>query len=208
LARWRDSLTFAVLPLGADLLGKVLRAAFFAMISGILTVMTADNTTNLEPAIFSAVITPHRSLGRVGFWILIGVYGAVSFAAGIAFLMMGAWPVFGFFGLDVLLLYWAFRLNYRHAAAYEEVTVTPAALTVRKVSHRGRAREWVLNPLWVRLDKAVHEEFGIERLFLVSRGKELPIAAFLGPDEKASFAKALGTAIGEAKRGPTRTVLG
>ena len=147
------------------------------------------------------MITPHRSLGHVGFLVLMGVFGGVSFVAGIAFLMMGAWPVFGFFGLDVLLLYWAFRLNYRHAAAYEEVTVTPTALTVRKVSHRGRAREWVLNPLWVKLDKVVHEEFGIERLFLVSRGKQLAIANFLGPDEKASFAKALGPG---ARRGQAR----
>ena len=92
-----------------------------------------------------------------------GVFGGVSFVCGMVFLMMGAWPVFGFFGLDVLLLYLAFRLNYRHAAAYEEVTMTPVALTVRKVSHRGKASEWVLNPLWVRLEKIVHEEFGIEK---------------------------------------------
>jgi uncharacterized membrane protein len=169
--------------------------------------MTADNN-ELEPTIFSAVITPHRSLPRAGFVTLMSFFGATSFAAGVAFLVDGAWPVFGFFGLDVLLLYWAFELNYRHAAAYEEVKVTPAALTVRKVSHRGIAREWVLNPLWVKLDKVVHEEFGIERLFLVSRGKELAIASFLGPDEKASFAKALGAALSEAKRGVTRTVIG
>ena len=153
------------------------------------------------------MLTPHRSLGHVGFLVLMIVFGGVSFVTGIAFLLMGAWPVFGFFGLDVLLLYWAFRLNYRHAAAYEQVTVTPTALKVRKVSHRGRAREWVLNPLWVRLDKTVHEEYGIERLFLVSRGQQLAIANFLGPDEKASFAQALGQALGEAKRGVTRTVL-
>ena len=169
--------------------------------------MTADNANELEPTIFSAVITPHRSLGRVGFLVLMGIFGGVSFVAGMLFLIDGAWPVFGFFGLDVLLLYLAFKLNYSHAAAYEEVTVTPVALIVRKVSHRGRVREWVLNPLWVKLDKVVHEEFGIERLFLVSRGKQLAIANFLGPDEKASFAKALGNAIAEAKRGVTRTVL-
>lgn len=99
------------------------------------------------------------------------------------------------------LLYWAFRLNYRHAGAYEEVKVTPSTLTVRKVSHHGRAREWVLNPLWVKLDKESHEEFGIERLFLVTRGKQLIIANFLGPDEKASFAKELGNALAQAKRG-------
>jgi uncharacterized membrane protein len=169
--------------------------------------MTADNANQLEPTIFSAVITPHRSLGNVGFLVLMIAFGAVSFVTGVAFLLMGAWPVFGFFGLDVLLLYWAFRLNYRHASAYEEVKVTPSRLTVRKISHHGHAREWVLNPLWVKLDKESHEEFGIERLFLVSRGKQLAIASFLGPDEKASFAKALANAIVEAKRGPTRMVL-
>jgi uncharacterized membrane protein len=168
--------------------------------------MTADNTT-LEPMIFSAVITPHRSLPPLGFWLLIGGYGVVSFVAGLAFLLMGAWPVFGFFGLDVLLLYWALKLNYRHAAAYEEVTMTPVALTVRKVSHRGKVREWVLNPLWVKLERVVHEEFGIEHLLLTSHGRQLAIAGFLGPDEKASFAAAFGKALNEAKRGVTRTVL-
>ena len=65
----------------------------------------------------------------------------------------------------------------------------------------------MLNPLWVKLDKVAHEEFGIERLFLVARGKQLAIASFLGPDEKASFAQELGNALSEAKRGPTRTTL-
>ena len=170
--------------------------------------MTTDNTSaasDLEPTIFSAVLTPHRSLGHVGFMVLIVVFGAVSFISGMAFLLMGAWPVFGFFGLDVVLLYWAFRLNYRQAAAYEQVTLTPSALKVRKVSPRGAAREWVLNPLWVKLDKESHEEYGIERLFLVSRGQQLAIANFLGPDEKASFAQALGNALSEARRGPTVT---
>jgi uncharacterized membrane protein len=105
----------------------------------------------------------------------------------------------------VLLLYWAFRANYRSARAYEEVTVTASELTLRKVNHRGGVREWTLNPLWVRLDRIVHEEFGIERLFLVSHGRRLPIAGFLGPDEKASFARALSAALGEARRGPTRS---
>jgi uncharacterized membrane protein len=169
--------------------------------------LQTGGTSELELTIFSALITPHRSLNNVGFLVLIALFGAVSFLSGIAFLLMGAWPVFGFFGLDVLLLYWAFRLNYRHAAAYEEVKVTPSRLTVRKVSHRGRAREWELNPLWVKLDKVVHEEFGIEHLFLVARGKQLAIASFLGPDEKASFAQALGNALNEARRGPVRTVI-
>jgi uncharacterized membrane protein len=169
--------------------------------------MSADNNAFPEPRIFAATITPHRSLGSTGFLVLMLCIGGVSFVSGMVFLLMGAWPVFGFLGLDVLLVYFAFRANFRAARAYEEVTVTASELTVRKVSHRGSVREWTLNPVWVQLDRIVHEEFGIERLFLVSRGRRLPIAAFLGPDEKASFARALSAALGEAKRGPTRTML-
>jgi uncharacterized membrane protein len=168
--------------------------------------MSADNDLTQEPTIFSAVLTPHRSLGRKGFLILMTVLGLISFATGTAFLLAGAWPVFGFCGLDVLLIYFAFRLSYRRAKAYEQVTVTPSELTVRQVSHHGRISEWTLNPLWVKLDRVVHAEFGIERLFLVSHGRRLAIAGFLGPQEKESFALALSAALGEAKRGPTRTL--
>jgi uncharacterized membrane protein len=168
--------------------------------------MVTDNSDDLEPTIFSATLTPHRSLSRVGFLVLMLLFGSISFITGIVFLVLGAWPVLGFFGLDVLLLYWAFRLNYRHAEAYEQVTVTPSELRVRKVSHFGRVREWVLNPLWVKLDKVEIEDFGIDRLFLISRGKKLSVATFLSPDEKAGFAKELKEALYEARRGPTRTV--
>jgi uncharacterized membrane protein len=176
--------------------------------------MDRDNSrsNDAEPApaetpIFAAVITPHRSLTSTGFLIFMLCIGGLSFASGVVFLMLGAWPVFGFLGLDVLLVYWAFRANFRAARAYEEVTVTATELTVRKVSHHGAVREWTLNPVWVKLDRAVHEEFGIERLFLVSHGRRLSVANFLSPDEKASFATALSAALGEARRGPTRTVL-
>jgi uncharacterized membrane protein len=168
--------------------------------------MTASNDfdpTLDQPKLFSARLTPHRSLNRTGFLVLMTFLTAVSFAAGVAFLLMGAWPVFGFFGLDVLVIYWAFRVNFRRAAAIEEISVTPSELRVRRVSHRGHVVEWVLNPLWVRLDQKTHAEFGIERLYLVSKGRHVSIGSFLGPDEKASFAKALLVALQAAKRGIT-----
>ena len=79
--------------------------------------------------------------------------------------------------------------------------VTPSELRVRRVSHRGHVIEWALNPLWVRLEQTGDPEFGIERLYLVSRGRRVSIGHFLGPDEKASFAKALLAALQAAKRG-------
>src|SRR4029077_11127450 len=129
--------------------------------------------------------------------------GGMSFAGGMFFFLLGAWPVIGFLGLDVLLVYWAFRANYRAAAAKEEVTVTPSELRLRRVSHRGQIAEWTLNPLWTQLVRDVHEEFGLQHLYLVSRGRKLPVAGFLSPPERESFAAALSAALGEAKRGPT-----
>jgi uncharacterized membrane protein len=167
--------------------------------------MTAGNDFEpvaAEPKIFSALLTPHRSLNRTGFLVVMAALSVVSFAAGIAFLIIGAWPVVGFFGLDVLAIYWAFRINFRRARAYEEVSVTPCELRLRRVSHRGHVMEWVFNPLWVQLDQVAHEEFGIERLYLVSKGRRVAVASFLGADEKASFAKALVAALAAARRGP------
>src|SRR5437660_4922119 len=169
--------------------------------------MAADNATRDEPTLFSAVLTPHRSLGRTGFVVLMYLIGGISFVAGLVFFIAGAWPVMGFFGLDVLLVYIAFKVSYRSAAAYERVTMTPSTLTVRKVSHRDKVAEWTLNPVWVRLQREGNEEFGLERLFLVSHGRRLPVATFLAPEEKASFATLLSAALGEARRGPTRTML-
>ena len=158
---------------------------------------------DLEPKLFSALLTPHRSLNRAGFVVLMSAVTAISFVAGAVFWWLGAWPIFGFFGLDVLVIYWAFKVNFRTAKASEEITVTPSELRVRRISHRGHVMEWVLNPLWVQFEQISHEEFGIERLFLVSRGRRVSVGSFLGPDEKASFSKALTAALIAAKRGPT-----
>ncbi len=168
--------------------------------------MTASNDFDPEldpPTLFSARLTPHRSLNRTGFIVLMTFISVVSFATGTAFWLMGAWPVFGLFGLDVLVIYWAFRVNFRSAQATEDVMVTPTELHVRRVSHRGHVMEWTLNPLWVQLEQTGDPEFGIERLYLVSRGRRVSIGYFLGPDEKASFAKALLAALQAAKRGIT-----
>jgi uncharacterized membrane protein len=168
--------------------------------------MNAGNERASESPLFSATITPYRSLGRKGFIIVMCALGGISFVAGMVFLMAGAWPVFGFFGLDVLLVYWAFKANYRAARAYETVTVTPSELIVRQVGRRGAVTEMRFNPLWVTLEREPDPEFNAGKLFLVSRGRRFAIAGYLSPKEKDSFATALQAALHEARRGPTRTV--
>ena len=156
-----------------------------------------------EAELFSARLKPHRSLSRTGFLVLMAFVSVVSFAAGMAFIWMGAWPVFGFFGLDALAIYWAFRIYFRRAEACEEIRLTPSELHVRRISHRGHIVEFTFNPLWVQLDRERHAEFGIEHLYLVSKGRRISIGGFLGADEKESFSNALMAALQAARRGPT-----
>lgn len=168
--------------------------------------MKSDNERAAESALFSALITPHRSLSRAGFAAVMLLIGGVNFVAGLIFFIAGAWPVLGFMGLDVALIYWALKANYRSAAAYEEVIVTASELTVRKVGPRGETRVWSLNPLWVRLERQEMEEFGLQQLALVSHGRGVAIASSLSPAEREGFADALAAALAQARRGPTRTV--
>ncbi len=155
-----------------------------------------------ERPLFAAEIRPHRSLGPVGFRNLMIAVGTLSAVISLPFLMIGAWPVVGFLGLDVAAVWLAFRWSYRTARAREEVVVTPLELLVRKISHWGDPSEWRFNPLWVRLRREEDEDFGLMRLAIVERARELDVGGFLSPPERADFADAFAAALAKARRGP------
>jgi uncharacterized membrane protein len=153
-----------------------------------------------DPILFEARLKPYRSLPPQGFFLLMAVLAAASFVTGIAFVIAGAWPVFGFLGLDVALVWLAFRVNYRAARAYEDIHLTPNLLRVRQVSARGVARETEFNPRWVQLEKNEDALSGVTRIALISRGIPLVIGAFLPPMHKSELATALSAALVAAKR--------
>ena len=155
--------------------------------------------------ILSAVLTPHRSLDRNGFLVVMLLFGAISFGAGVTFLVMGAWPVFGFFGLDVLLVWLAFRASFRSARIREEVVVTADEIVVRRFEPRKDVSVLHLNPAWVRVDTVVDPEDGMTRLTISSHGRTYLLGGFLDPESRASFAGALQAALHAAKSGPLPT---
>jgi uncharacterized membrane protein len=144
------------------------------------------------------VLTPHRSLGPKGFMILMTAVCVVSFATGLLFYLLGAWPVIGFMGLDVLLIYIAFKLNFRALRLYETVDLTDDALTVTRVAPSGKAQSWSFNPYWVRL--SLQQRLGrSSELSLASHGRRLVFASFLSDDEREDFASALSSALTAAR---------
>jgi len=156
--------------------------------------------TQAEPDAFRAVLTPHRSLGPAGFLILMTALGVVSFVTGVAFLLAGAWPVLGFFGLDVLLVYIAFRLNYRSGRLHETVELTPARFTLTRVHPSGRQERFDCNPYWARVILREWPD-GRTALSVVSQGKELAFARFLTDGERRDLASTLREALLTARGG-------
>lgn len=151
-----------------------------------------------DASVFRAILHPHRSLEPKGFLVLMLAIGSVSFVTGMAFLLMGAWPVMGFFGLDVLLVYIAFKLNYRAARAYELVELTPRTLTLTQVSASGKSRSFEFNPYWVRVLFTERPDGG-NHLKLTSHGRELEFGRLLNDEERADFAGALRRALDDAR---------
>ncbi|MBX9741889.1 MAG: DUF2244 domain-containing protein [Beijerinckiaceae bacterium] len=164
--------------------------------------MQGDPMDGAEKQLFSVRLIPHRSLSRANFRILLIVFSTACVFTALPFLVLGAWPVAGFMGLDIALFYFAFRANYRDARAYEDVTVTPIELHISKVSPQGKQADWRFNPSWVRIEREDHEEYGTRSVAVMSRGRRLEVGAFLGPEAKADLATDLSKALAEARRGP------
>ncbi len=153
-----------------------------------------------EPPAFRAVLTPHRSLSPRGFLIFMACLGGASFLAGIVFILIGAWPVMGFLGLDVGIVYLAFRLNYRAGRAHELVEVTPDLLTVTHVSPSGRRKTFTCNPYWARVNLRTWPD-GRADLSILAQGAAHRFGLVLNNDERREFAVALKQALFDNRGG-------
>ena len=152
--------------------------------------------------LFEAILRPHRSLTPKRIRIMIGLVALASLFAAIPFVVLGFWPIAGFYGLDIALLYWAFRFNMRDAQALEEIKLSALELSIRKVDPRGQERCWSFTPIWTRLERDFGKDQELRQLQLVSRGIKLPIAECLSQEDRKDFGTCLATALQEARKGP------
>lgn len=153
------------------------------------------------PVLFDAILHPNCSLGATGFALVMAAMTAASLVMGLFFLAHGAWPVFGYYGLDVLALWLALRASRRRARRAEMVRLTPARLTVCRLAPDGSAQSWHLQPAWLRVEMDDPPRPG-SQVRLVSHGRGLIVGAFLSPAEKLDFARALRAAL-KAMRTPS-----
>ena len=148
--------------------------------------------------LFDVVLEPNPPLHPKHVLLVLGGVGAVSFVAGILFLLQGAWPVTPFFGADAALLSWAFIAIRRRARRRERLLLTREALTIERIAANGHAASQELNPYWMRVDHDDPEGIGTE-LAVVARGHRIVIGTFLGAEDRASLAEALRHALRKAR---------
>ncbi|MEM8935039.1 MAG: DUF2244 domain-containing protein [Pseudomonadota bacterium] len=147
---------------------------------------------------FDAVLYPNRSLPDSGFRAVMAVVVLSNIFFGVYFYTLGAWPVIGFCGLDILIVWLAFKISYRQGRLKERVRVTADELTVSRILPSGHESRWRLHPYWTRVhcdEPAEHES----QVKVTSKGKTLILGAFLSPPERSRFAKALSEALGQAR---------
>ena len=140
-----------------------------------------------DQPLLELTLTPHRSLSHRGFVVLMAALITFNFVAGIVFLMVGAWPVIGFLGLDVLLVGLAFRMSYAHARQAERLALYPDRLSIWRRDHWGRERVTELQPYWLRV-RVIRHHGSVARVMLSSHGRRHVIGQFLAPDERERLA--------------------
>ena len=153
----------------------------------------------MEAVHFEAVITPHRSLGRRGFRVLVGAILLLSGVVTAGLWWLGAWPAVGINGVEILFALLMLRWNARQARACEMLLLSDSGLRIVRIDVRGRRYERVLPAAWLRV--LVQERQGrAPGLFLVARGAGLEVAQALGEAEKRDLAAALREALDQWRR--------
>ncbi len=141
---------------------------------------------------FSITLSPHRSLSRQGYHVVMALVVALNVAGGGMFLALGAWPVMGFMGLDVLIIWFAFRRNFRDSAMAERIMVEGDRVMLSRYDVSGVRQETTFNRRWLRIELEYDEARElIGRLLLKSHGVAHEIASFLGAEERQALAKEL-----------------
>jgi uncharacterized membrane protein len=135
---------------------------------------------------FRRVIRRNNSLSSTGRLVAFALIFIVSIGIAAAFATFGAWLILPFAGLEMLVLFFAFRYMERHAADYELIEIDGDAVKV-EWSSGGAVLKGAFNRHWAQV---VSNEDG-SRLALRSHGRELEIGRYMNDEQRLDLARAL-----------------
>lgn len=147
-----------------------------------------------------AQIAPSRSLSPRGARIILGFAIVANLWIGLFMVLIHAWLVPPFLGIDVLLVWLALRASRRSALNIERVQVTAEAITVSQ-QKPGKAfkQVWTSQTAFTQVQVEADGEPEV-RVSLAFRARRRVLAAAMSPPEREAFARALQDAIWAARR--------
>jgi len=156
------------------------------------------NPSKVRP-LYSITLHPHRSLSPKAFTTLMLFIGGVSFVTGIMFALRGAWPILGFFGLDVLAIYIAFKMNFRSGRHFEVIEIIDGDLSITAHYPNGTEKQTSFQAYWSRVT------FENDKLFIRCRREMTEIGHFLIEEEKAEVKEIITNALYRYRHGHVLT---
>ena len=148
----------------------------------------------MDKIFLDVTLLPYRSLSKRGFRNLMFTVSFIFFSIGVYFWYLGAWPVFGFLGLDVFLLYYAFKINYKSGEIFEKIKIIKENLLITRNYPSGKKQTWNLEPYWTRveiLNPARHQH----NLVIKSKNKVVLLGSFLNYDDKKKLLNQIESAL-------------
>ena len=129
----------------------------------------------------------NNSLSSIGRRFVFGFILTVSLGIAVAFsLVFGAWPIMPFAGIEMVVLYLAFRYMDRHAGDYERITIRGDSVAI-EVREGSRVTRHELNRCWAQV---VCEADGV-RLALRSHGRDVEVGRHMRDEQRADMAREL-----------------
>ena len=148
----------------------------------------------LGEAVFEATITPHRSLSAAGVRRVVAALLLLSGIISTGLWFIGAWPVVGFNGAEMLLAVVLLRRNSREYRQEERLLLSNTGLHIVRTDMRGRRTVRRLEAGW--LNAVLQTRPGrAPCLLLVERNRQVEVGAHLGEDEKRDLAAAIRQAL-------------
>ncbi len=157
-------------------------------------ILPCSMSDTVDTLVFQAEITPHRSLSPRGMSLVIGFLCLTSLGITLLFWWLGAWPVAGFNGGEMLIAVVLLRANARAKREREVLLLSERGFRILRFDQNGQRTESTMPSDW--LNVTLRERPGrVPGLFLSAHGQMEEVARALGEAEKRDLAQAISGAL-------------
>ena len=137
----------------------------------------------LDDIVFEALLSPSVTTRlSVVRWILV-LFGGTCALVGIIFTALGAQPVLGFMGIEIVLLYVVYRYCVRSSRMMEQLILSGRNAMFHRIDRNGNISITSFETHWLHVDIRQTDDKS-SRLILVSKGRVQEVGVFLAPTEK------------------------